>query len=372
MRRTLLGGLAGAALAVTGPAAHADILIGEVGPLTGANAYGGEQLQRGAETAVADLNAAGGVLGQQLKIMFIDDACDAGQAVAAAQKLVATKVPFVAGHLCSGASIPAAKVYEDAGIIQITPASTNPRLTEEGHANVFRTCGRDDQQGKDAGDYLADRWPDAKIAILHDGSVYGKGLADETRKQLNKRGVQETLYEALTPGQSDYSTLLEKVRTATIRVAYYGGYYQEAALLIRGARESGYDLQLVSGDALSTDSFWQIAGQAGQGTLFTFFPDPRQDAVAKSAVERFRKQGFEPEGYTLYTYAAVQVWAQAAAKANSIETKAVITALHTSEFDTVLGRISFDAKGDVRQPAFVWYVWQDGNYMVHERLARVK
>src|SRR5438094_839738 len=127
MRRTLLGGLAGAALAVTGSAAHADILIGEVGPLTGANAYGGEQLQRGAETAVADLNAAGGVLGQQLKIMFIDDACDASQAVAAAQKLVATKVPFVAGHLCSGASIPAAKVYEDAGIIQITPASTNPR-----------------------------------------------------------------------------------------------------------------------------------------------------------------------------------------------------------------------------------------------------
>jgi branched-chain amino acid transport system substrate-binding protein len=372
MRRTLLGGLAGAALAVTGAAVHADILIGGVGPLTGAYANIGEQMQRGAETAVADLNAAGGVLDQQLKIIFLDDACDASQAVAAAQKLVATKVPFVAGHYCSGASIPAAKVYEEAGIIQISPASTNPRLTEEGRANVFRTCGRDDQQGKEAGDYLADRWPDAKIAILHDGSVFGKGIADETRKRLEKRGVQETLYEALTPGQTDYFALLEKVRTAAARVLYYGGYHTEAALLIRGARESGYNLQLVGGDALSTDSFWQIAGKAGEGTLFTFFPDARNNAVAKPVVERFHKQGFEPDGYTLYTYAAVQVWAQAAAKAGSVETKAVITALRTNEFDTVLGRISFDAKGDLTQPAFVWYIWQDGKYMVHERLTRVK
>lgn len=367
MRRTLLGWLAGAALAVAGSAVHADIQIGAVGPLTGTNAYIGEQLQQGAETAVADLNAAGGVLGQRLKITVLDDGCDASQAVAAAQKLAATKVPFVVGHFCSGASIPAAKVYDQAGIIQITPGSTNPRLTEERHANVFRTCGRDDQQGKDAGDYLADRWREAKIAILDDGSVYGQGLADETKKQLNKRGVRETIHEALTPGQSDYSTLLEKLRTSGIRVAYYGGYYQEAALIIRGARESGYDLQLVSGDGLATSSFWQIAGQAGAGTLFTFFPDARQNEVAKSTVERFRKQGFEPEGYTLYSYAAVQVWAQAAAKASSTETKAVIAALRTGEFDTVLGRISFDAKGDLRQPAFVWYIWQDGKYVPYER-----
>ena len=180
MRRKLWDVCAAVILAVMGAvAARADVLIGAAGPLTGPNAYMGEQIQRGVEMAVADLNAAGGVLGQPLRLMAIDDACDGGQAVAAAHRLVAAKVPFVVGHLCSGASIPAAKVYEGAGIIQMTPASTNPQLTEEGRANVFRICGRDDQQGAIAGDYLVERWRDAKIAILNDGSVYGRGLADE-------------------------------------------------------------------------------------------------------------------------------------------------------------------------------------------------
>lgn len=345
------------------PVARADILIGAVGPLTGPNAYMGEQIQQGVEVAVADLNAAGGVLGQQVRLTVLDDACDGGQAVAAAQRLAAAKVTFVVGHLCSGASIPAAKVYEEAGIIQITPASTNPRLTEEGRANVFRTCGRDDHQGAIAGDYLADHWRDARIAILHDGSVYGKGLADETRKQLNKRGLAETLYEALAPGQSDYSPLVAKLRTAGITVAHFGGYHQEAALLIREARQRGYDLQLVSGDALATDSFWQITGPAGEGTRFTFFPDPRRNRAADPVVDRFRKQGYEPEGYTLFSYGAVQIWAQAVAKAGAPETKTVIAALRANEFDTVLGKISFDAKGDLKQPGFAWYVWQGGKYL---------
>jgi branched-chain amino acid transport system substrate-binding protein len=346
--------------------ARADLLIGAVGPLTGPNSYMGEQIQQGVEAAVADLNASGGILGQQVKLTVIDDACDGGQAIAAAQKLVAEKATFVVGHLCSGASIPAAKVYEEAGIIQITPASTNPRLTEEGRANVFRICGRDDQQGAIAADYLAERWRDAKIAILHDGSVYGKGLAEETRHQLHKRGVIETLYDALVPGRDDYSTLVTKLRAAGVTVAHFGGYHQEAALLIRNARDQNYDLQLVSGDALATDSFWQITGPAGEGTRFTFFTDPRRNRAAGAVVERFRKQGYEPEGYTLFSYGAVQVWAQAVASARTPEIKAVITALRTSEFVTVLGTISFDAKGDVKQPGFAWYVWQDGKYLPQE------
>jgi branched-chain amino acid transport system substrate-binding protein len=313
--------------------------------------------------AVADLNAAGGILGQPLRLMAIDDACDGGQAVAAAQRLVAAKVPFVVGHLCSGASIPAAKVYEEAGIVQMTPASTNPRLTEEGRANVFRICGRDDQQGAIAGDYLVERWRNAKIAILSDGSVYGKGLADETRRQLNKRGVAEALYDALTPGQSDYSALVAKLRTAGVETAYFGGYYREAALLVRGAREQGYKMQLVSGDGIATDAFGQIAGESGEGTLFTFFRDPSRNPAAEPVVNRFRKQGFEPEGYTLYSYGTVQAWAQAVAQAGSMETSAVVGALRANEFDTVLGRISFDAKGDVRQPGFDWYIWRGGKYV---------
>ena len=344
-------------------AASAEILIGMAGALTGPNAYQGEQQQQGVELAVADLNAAGGVLGQQVRLISVDDACDSGQAIAAAQRLVAAKVSFVVGHQCSGASIPAAAIYARAGIIQMTPASTNPRLTEEGRSNVFRICGRDDQQGAIAGDFLAARWPNARIAIVNDTSVYGKGLAEETLRQLRKHGITEALYEDLVPGQSDYSSLIEKLRAAGVEVVYFGGYYREAALLIRGAREEGYRLQLVSGDGIASEAFVQVTGEAGNGTLFTSFRDPRRSPVAASVVERFRQQGFEPEGYTLYSYGAIQAWAQAVAIAGSTETKSVISALRSNEFDTILGRISFDEKGDVKQSGFEWFIWRSDRYV---------
>jgi len=352
------------ALVVMGAgSAGAEILIGMAGALTGPNAYQGEQQQQGVEMAIADINAAGGLLGQQLKIISVDDACDSGQAIAAAHKLVAEKVSFVVGHQCSGASIPAAGIYERAGVIQMTPASTSPRLTEEGHANVFRICGRDDQQGAIAGAYLAAHWRDAKIAILSDGSVYGKGIAEETQRQLRKHGVTETLQDELAPGLNDYSPLIAILQAAGIQVAYFGGYYREAALLIRTAREQGYNLQLVSGDSIASEAFVQVTGEAGEGTVFTSFRDPRRNPGAASLIERFRQQGFEPEGYTLYSYGAVQAWAQAVTKADSAEPKAVMNALRQNEFETILGKVSFDDKGDVRQPGFEWFVWRSGRYV---------
>ena len=171
--------------------AQADIKIATNGPMTGQYAAFGEQMRRGAEMAVADINAKGGVLGQKLVLSIGDDACDPKQAVAVANKTASDKVVFVAGHFCSGSSIPASQVYQEEGIVQISPASTDPKLTEEGRANVFRVCGRDDQQGIVAGDLLADKFKGKKIAFLHDKTPYGKGLADETKMQLNKRGVTE-------------------------------------------------------------------------------------------------------------------------------------------------------------------------------------
>jgi len=349
--------------AMTTYSAGAEILIGMAGALTGPNAYQGEQQQQGVEAAIADINTAGGVLGQQLRLISVDDACDSGQAIAAAHKLVAEKVSFVVGHQCSAASIPAAGIYERAGVIQMTPASTNSRLTEEGRANVFRICGRDDQQGAIAGAFLAARWGDAKIAILNDGSVYGKGLTEETQRQLRKHGVAEALYDELVPGLSDYSALIAKLRAAGIQIAYFGGYYREAALLVRNAREQGYSLQLVSGDSIASEAFVQVTGEAGEGTVFTSFRDPRRNPGAASLIERFRRQGFEPEGYTLYSYGAVQAWAQAVERAASVEPKAVINALRSYEFETILGPVSFDAKGDVRQPGFEWFIWRSGRYV---------
>ena len=167
----------------------------------------------------------------------------------------------------------------------------------------------------------------------------------------------------MTPGQSDYSALIAKLQAAGIQIVYFGGYYREAALLIRSAREQGYKLQLVSGDSIASEAFVQVTGEAGEGTVFTSFRDPRRNPGAASLVERFRQQGFEPEGYTLYSYGAVQAWAQAVAKAGSTETKAVISALRSDEFETILGRVSFDAKGDVRQPGFEWFIWRGGRYV---------
>jgi branched-chain amino acid transport system substrate-binding protein len=364
MERKLLRLAAAVAFAmVEASSAGAEILIGMAGALTGPNAYQGEQQQQGVEMAIVDINAAGGVLGQQLRLISVDDACDSGQAIAAAHKLVAEKVAFVVGHQCSGASIPAAGIYERAGIIQMTPASTSPQLTEEGRANVFRICGRDDQQGAIAGAYLAAQGQGAKLAILSDGSVYGKGLTEETRRYLHSNGSAEIFYDELEPNLSDYSPLIAKLRSAGIQIAYFAGYYREAAILIRNAREQGYDLQLVSGDSIASEAFIQVTGGAGEGTVFTSFRDPRRNPGAASLVERFRQKGFEPEGYTLYSYGAVQAWAQAVAKAGSAEPQAVMNSLRSNEFDTILGRVSFDAKGDVRQPGFEWFIWRSGQYV---------
>jgi branched-chain amino acid transport system substrate-binding protein len=321
-------------------------------------------MQRGAEVAVDDLNSAGGVLGEEVRLIAVDDFCDPDQAVAAAQHLAGQGVVFVVGHYCSGASIPASEVYQTAGIIQISPASTNPLFTERRLANVFRVIGRDDTFGIVDGNYLADHWTDGKIAILHDGSVFGKGLADETRRQLRSRGLNEAVYQAYDPGKDDYSADVALLEAARIDVMYVGGYHTEIALLARAALDRSYRIELVSGSGvLATEEFGLIAGPAAEGTVFSSFPDPRQNPNAAALVARFQDQGFEPEGYTLLTYVAVQVWAQAAEKANSLAGPEVVQALHDHEYGTVLGAIAFDEKGDVTTQAPVWYVWRGGEYV---------
>ena len=363
MRKTMLAFASAAAMAIAfAGAAQAELKIATAGPMTGPYASFGDQMKRGAEMAVADLNAAGGVLGQQLSLSIGDDACDPKQAVAVANKFVSDGVVFVAGHFCSGSSIPASKVYEEEGMLQISPASTNPKLTDEGGDNVFRVCGRDDQQGIVAGNMLADDYGDKNIAILHDKTAYGKGLADETKKQLNKRGITETMYEAYTAQEKDYTAVVSKMKAAGIDVFYVGGYHTEAGLMIRQAREQGYGVQLVSGDALVTDEFWKITGDSGQGTLMTFSPDPRKNPDAAPIVKKFRDGGYEPEGYTLYTYGAIQAWAQAVEKAGSTDLEKVIASLRSNKFNTVLGSIGFDGKGDVTAPGYVWYIWDNGQY----------
>jgi branched-chain amino acid transport system substrate-binding protein len=361
-KRTLLGLVA--LLGLLSAPAFAQIQIGVAGPLTGSNAAAGDQMRIGATQAVADLNKAGGVLGKQIQLTVSDDACDPKQAVSVANQMAEKKVVLVAGHYCSGSSIPASKVYLEEGILEISPASTNPKYTDEGGWGTFRVCGRDDQQGEVAGKYLAAHYKGQKIAILHDNSAYGKGLADETKKSLNASGVQEAVYDAYTPGEKDYSAIVSRLKQAGVSVIYIGGYYTEAALIIRQAKEQGMKATLVSGDALVTKEFWQIAGPAGEGTIMTFPPDPRRNASAAKIVKEFQDQKIDPEGYVLFTYAAIQVWADAAKKAKTTDPKKVAAELKSGgPWQSVLGPINFDKKGDITGGAYAFYIWgPDGNY----------
>ena len=345
MRKTWAAGLA-LSLAFAGFASAQDISVGVAGPMTGPEASFGTQLKNGAEAALADINAAGGVMGRKLKLEVGDDACDPKQARAVGEKFASQKLPFVAGHYCSSSSIPASEAYAEGNVLQITPASTNPVFTERKLWNTFRVCGRDDQQGRVGADYIAEKFPGRAVAVIHDKSAYGKGLADFAKARLNDKGVTEVMYEAITQGDKDFGALISKMKAARVDVIYFGGYHTEAGLMVRQAREQGLTAALVSGDALVTQEFWSITGPAGEGTFMTFDADPRKNPIAAPLVAKFRAQGYDPEGYTLYTYAAVQVYAQAVTRARSTKLKDVLKVMQTATFDTVLGLISFNAKGD--------------------------
>lgn len=347
------------------------ILVGLAGPMSGPFAFVGEQMKRGAQQAVDDINGKSGVLGRKLKLAVSDDGCDSQQASTVAGQFVQQKAVLVIGHFCSGASIVASVPYAQAGILQITPASTDPKLTEEaaakGWTNIFNIAGRADAQGAAAGDYLASKYKGKKVAIVDDKSPYGKSLAEETRKAMNKKNLKEALSEEISQGDKDFAPLIGKLKQAGVAAVYFGGYQAEAGLLIREAQEQGLKAQFVAGDALVTDEFWKSSGSAGEGVLMTFRPDPRELPAAKDVVDEFKQQNYDPAGYTLFTYAALQVFADAATQAKSLKLADLVKTLHARKFATVVGPIAFDKKGDVLNPDYVFYVWHDGKYEAQKK-----
>ena len=361
MKSGLLAGLAlGFGLAVAG-SAQAQIKLGVQGPITGPNAAFGTQLKNGAEMAVEDLNAKGGVMGQKISMQIGDDASDPKQGVSVANKFTSDGVKWVVGAFNSGVSIPSSEVYAESGIIQITPASTNEKFTDRNLWNTFRTCGRDDQQGAVAADYLAKNFKGKKVAVVHDKTPYGKGLADLTQKAMNGKGLKEVLYEGVNPGEKDYSALVSKLKQQNVDVVYFGGLHTEAGLIIRQMRDQGLKAPLMAGDGITDKEFAQIAGPGAEGTLMTFAPDPRKNPMAKDVVAKFKTKNYDPEAYTLYSYAAVQILAQAAEAVKSTDTKKMAEYMHSGKvFKTVIGDISYDKKGDITRPDYVMYVWKKG------------
>ena len=361
MKKLLLSSIALGAIVAFSGVANAQIKFGVAGPITGPNAAFGAQLKNGTEQAIEDINAAGGINGQKIVLSIGDDVSDPKQGVSVANKFVGDGVKFVVGHFNSGVTMPASEVYAENGILMISPSATNPKITERGLWNTFRTCGRDDQQGEVAAAYIAKNFKDKKIAVIHDKTTYGQGLADETRKGLTKAGIKDVLYEGINAGEKDFSALISKIKSVGADYIYWGGLHTEGGLIVRQMRDQGVKAVLISGDGITTDEFATIGGPGVEGTLMTFPPDPQKRPEAAAVVKKFEAKNFKPEAYTLYSYAAVQVMAEGAKRANSTDPKKIADALKGgAAVKTVIGDLSFDKKGDITRPDYTMYTWKKG------------
>lgn len=363
MRIKSLFTAAGLALVLAGPPALAEILVGTAGPLSGPNAVLGEQIRRGTQQAIDDYNATGGLRGERLALKALDDGCDPRKAVEVATELVTAGVTFVAGHYCSGASIPASKVYEKAGIVQISPASSHPRFTDDGGWNVIRATPRDDAQGTAAARLIAEKFPKATIAILSDQSPASAALVTKLREGLAAANLRPVLDTTFKPGAEDYADVALSVTEAGAELVYLAGTYVEGAAIAKALRGMGSAAQVMGGDALLTEDYWRLAGDAAEGTLVTFLLDPQRLESARTVISRFDESGDAPEGHTLYAYAAVQAWIQAAEATGSTDSARIAEWLRAgNRVQTVVGPMSFDAKGDLRDPLFAWFRWSKGRY----------
>jgi branched-chain amino acid transport system substrate-binding protein len=351
--------LIAALLAAT--SAYADVKVGVIAPLTGPNASFGAQLKNGAEQAALDLNEKGGINGEKITLVFGDDASQPAQGVSVANQFVGEGVKYVVGAFNSGVTLPSSEVLAENGILQITPGSTGVQVTERKFWNIFRTCGRDDQQGGVAAAYIVDKLKGKKIAVIHDKTPYGKGLADETKKAMNAAGVKEIMYEGVNTGEKDFSALVSKIKDSGADILYWGGVFTEGGLIVRQMRDQGATTVLMGGDGIAEDEFAQVAGPGAEGTLMTFTPDAQRRPEAAAVLAKFAARNFKPAGYTLYTYAAFEIIAQAAAAAKSLEPKKIAAEMHKgTPYKTVIGDIAYDAKGDITRPDYVMYTWSKG------------
>ncbi len=349
----------------------APLKIGLAMPMTGPDAGFGQGMLIGAEQAIADINKAGGISGQKLQLVIQDDASEPKQAIVAARKFASDGVRFVIGHLTSGATAVALPIYDEAGIVALTPAATWAPLTARGAWNVFRLCGNDAQQGALAGNWLADQFQEWPVAILNDKTTFGRALADEAARVLKARGGREALFEGIARGEKDFSALVARMKAARIEAVFYGGLAADAAPLIRAMREAGIGAPLIGSDGLLDKDFAQNAGPGAEGTLMTLASEPRKLPDAKGATAKIARTP-ETEMFSSRTYAALEVLKAGIEAAKSTDGRKVAEALHGGRLiPTFIGDIAFDAKGDLAKPPYTIEVWRrvpDGriDYAGHE------
>ncbi|MEE8874621.1 branched-chain amino acid ABC transporter substrate-binding protein [Pseudomonas helleri] len=354
-----------AAMVLAGVASHSfaadTIKIGIAGPKTGPVTQYGDMQFMGAKQAIKDINAKGGVDGKMLEAKEYDDACDPKQAVAVANKVVNDGVKFVVGHLCSSSTQPASDIYEDEGVIMITPAATSPEITSRGYKLVFRTIGLDSAQGPAAGNYIAKFVKPKVVAVLHDKQQYGEGIATAVKQTLEKDGIKVAVFEGINAGDKDFASVIQKLKQANVDFVYYGGYHPELGLILRQAKEKGLNAKFMGPEGVGNDSISQIAQDASEGLLVTlpksFDTDPENKAIA----DAIKADGKDPSGpFVFPAYSAVELIAQGITAAKSEDPAKVAEAIHAGTFKTPTGDLSYDAKGDLKDFKFVVYEWHFG------------
>ena len=350
-----------AAVALPG-SALAEIKIGIAGPVTGPVAQYGDMQFAGARMAIARINANGGVNGEMLEGVEMDDVCDPKQAVSVANNMINEGVSFVVGHLCSSSTQPASDIYEDEGIFMITPASTSPAITERGYELVFRTIGLDSMQGPAAANHLISLDP-KRVAVVHDKQQYGEGIATEVRDTLEEAGVNVVMFEGITAGAKDFSSLVTKLRQANVDYVYYGGYHPELGLILRQARQAELDAIFMGPEGVGNKDINTIAGDAAEGLLVTLPPSFDEKSENQELVQAFEDRGEDPSGpFVLTSYTAVQLIAEGIEQAGSTDPFEVAGALRAGSFETPIGTVSYDDKGDMESFEFVVYEWHaDGS-----------
>lgn len=356
MHKSLLALAIGAGM--TSLSAQAEITIGLAGPVTGPVAQYGDMQFIGAEMAIEQINAQGGVNGEMLKGVKYDDACEPKQAVAVANQIVNDGVQFVVGHLCSSATQPASDIYAEEGILMITPASTSPTITEAGYETVFRTIGRDDAQGPVAGRFIAEHIKPERMAIIHDKQQYGEGVATAVRDTVEEAGVNVVVFEGITAGQQNYSSLVSKLKRESVDFVYYGGYHPELGLILRQSKELGFDAQFMGPEGVGNPDISKIAGEASEGLLVTLPQAFETDPKNAELVAAFEAKNQDPSGpFVMPAYTAVQLMAEGMKATESTDPYEVAEYLHQNTFDTPIGEVKYDESGDLEEFNFVVYNW---------------
>jgi len=359
------------ALAMALPvAAHAEtIKIAVAGPTTGPVTQYGDMVREGVSTAIERYNAQGGINGKQLEMVVVDDGCEPKQAPVAANRVVNDKIGFVVGHVCSGATIAATDIYNNEGVVMVTPSATSPAVTDgKNYDFIFRTIGRDDQQGPFAADFILKQIKPKKIAVLHDKQSYGQGIATAVRDTLSKAGTEVAVFEGINAGDSDYSAVITKLKSAGVDFVYYGGYHPELGLLLRQAAEQGLKARFMGPEGAGNPDINAIAGDAVEGMLVTLPADFSQSSANAEVVKAFNAKKRNASGaFQLTSYAALQVIAEGIKGANSTDPEKVAAYMHAHTFDTPIGKVSWNKQGDLNDFKFDVFTWhKDGSKTVYQ------